>query len=693
MKSKKLLILTSLTSTIALSTSLAAACNSKEVKVEKEIKEIKSLNIIKNDKYYEFQDELKSKKTVNLKINSDLKLLYLDTPIFSLSDSNVSLQNSEISALLKENNSFSVILKNAPFEYFQVFNFIEKPVESDELTNPDLKVDDSKKDEITPPTDKENPVEKVDEPISPESEKPTTDDDKKDSETPKDEEKQPTNPQPTNPAIDNENKESETPTNDSTEEPINEKSKEKNKNMVFELVDEDKVIKYVNSTLNLSGNIIQKVSLRLSANKILNFDDENKNLFKIRDEWDSSEITFKKGLGTVKRLNTFIERKKVKITYQFVDDLAEYEQIFEINNPWKEPEIIIKKTNSNSSNNNNSGLSANNNDNNATSNDVVNLGLTYRIGHWNIYNFGSKSTDYKIYGIGQVIDKSNMDLVGLTEINYSSEDDIQRIVDELNSIQNTNDWTYVLQPTDEATMVRDTSSTWEKIGIIYKSSKFSPYSFSNGKVGDSFKDEIDLINGGKQQYKRAPYGVQFGIVGTNKKITTVFAHFDSPGKKGAEKSVKGYGSSLGEFEASEAKNLNLVMKYFDDIDGHAALFFGGDTNLKTNNNELFDALYSDGYERVYGEDGDEYKTSLGNSWNYSQPYDRLFYKEVENINFINENETNFVGFKADIINAFENGILDREHADTFEFKNYANDFNKYIKTISDHTLVYVDVEV
>ncbi|TNK87917.1 hypothetical protein C4M89_04055, partial [Mycoplasmopsis pullorum] len=386
------------------------------VKVEKEIKEIKSLNIIKNDKYYEFQDELKSKKTVNLKINSDLKLLYLDTPIFSLSDSNVSLQNSEISALLKENNSFSVILKNAPFEYFQVFNFIEKPVESDELTNPDLKVDDSKKDEITPPTDKENPVEKVDEPISPESEKPTTDDDKKDSETPKDEEKQPTNPQPTNPAIDNENKESETPTNDSTEEPINEKSKEKNKNMVFELVDEDKVIKYVNSTLNLSGNIIQKVSLRLSANKILNFDDENKNLFKIRDEWDSSEITFKKGLGTVKRLNTFIERKKVKITYQFVDDLAEYEQIFEINNPWKEPEIIIKKTNSNSSNNNNSGLSANNNDNNATSNDVVNLGLTYRIGHWNIYNFGSKSTDYKIYGIGQVIDKSNMDLVGLTEI-------------------------------------------------------------------------------------------------------------------------------------------------------------------------------------------------------------------------------------------------------------------------------------
>ncbi|TNK89655.1 hypothetical protein C4M83_05440, partial [Mycoplasmopsis pullorum] len=101
----------------------------------------------------------------------------------------------------------------------------------------------------------------------------------------------------------------------------------------------------------------------------------------------------------------------------------------------------------------------------------------------------------------------------------------------------------------------------------------------------------------------------------------------------------------------------------------------------------------DGYERVYGEDGDEHKTSLGNSWNYSQPYDRLFYKEVENINFINENETNFVGFKADIINAFENGILDREHADTFEFKNYANDFNKYIKTISDHTLVYVDVEV
>ncbi|TNK95597.1 hypothetical protein C4M95_03880, partial [Mycoplasmopsis pullorum] len=113
MKSKKLLILTSLTSTIALSNSLAAACNYKEVKVEKEIKEIKSLNIIKNDKYYEFQDELKSKKTVNLKTNSDLKLLYLDTPIFSLSDLNVSLKNTEISALLKENNSFSVVLKNA----------------------------------------------------------------------------------------------------------------------------------------------------------------------------------------------------------------------------------------------------------------------------------------------------------------------------------------------------------------------------------------------------------------------------------------------------------------------------------------------------------------------------------------------------------------------------------------------------
>ncbi|APJ38563.1 hypothetical protein BLA55_02755 [Mycoplasmopsis pullorum] len=185
---------------------------------------------------------------------------------------------------------------------------------------------------------------------------PTTDNPKNDGskEQPKensgDKEKTPEGPKEETPKEDN------TPSNPTDEKPTtpvdnaSDKSEEpkttiqKDKNNVFELVDEDKVIKFINDELG-NSNISLERTLFLGSNKSLSFDNFS-NVFKIRDEWTSEEIKFKKGFNRV-RLNVIIERKKITIVYSFTDDSKEYSQVFEIKNPWVESTIESSNNNSN----------------------------------------------------------------------------------------------------------------------------------------------------------------------------------------------------------------------------------------------------------------------------------------------------------------------------------------------------------
>ncbi|TNK91418.1 hypothetical protein C4M98_06885, partial [Mycoplasmopsis pullorum] len=63
---------------------------------------------------------------------------------------------------------------------------------------------------------------------------------------------------------------------------------QKDKNNVFELVNEDKVIKFINDELG-NSNISLERPLFLDSNKSLSFDNFS-NVFKIRDEWTNEEI-------------------------------------------------------------------------------------------------------------------------------------------------------------------------------------------------------------------------------------------------------------------------------------------------------------------------------------------------------------------------------------------------------------------
>lgn len=321
---------------------------------------------------------------------------------------------------------------------------------------------------------------------------------------------------------------------------------------------------------------------------------------------------------------------------------------------------------------------------------------TFRIGHWNVLNYGIDQANFKSDGIAKIISHANMDIVGLTEINANRESSVNFIVDKLNEINPGAAYKFYVQPIEEASLNSQPTQV-EQIAIIYKSSIFEPTSFSNGKIGDSFNPEVEnyIDPSIKQHYVRTPYGMKFLNKLTNKNITVVYNHLDSPGAKtkageisvsktkDPKKLVKG--DSQGSFELTEAYGLINVMNYFDQIDGESSLLFGGDTNIKLNNIQVFKPMFDNGYLSVYGDSEEKHKTSLGRSNLWSQPYDKIFIKEAQSTNFITEQENPEIQFKYDIYAAINAKIIT-------DFKNNDGDISSKANSISDHTLTWVDWE-
>lgn len=320
----------------------------------------------------------------------------------------------------------------------------------------------------------------------------------------------------------------------------------------------------------------------------------------------------------------------------------------------------------------------------------------FRIGHWNVLNYANTEPNYKSNGIATIINDANMDIVGLTEINLNRGDSISFIVDKLNQINPGAAYKFYVQPVSEAKENSQPTQS-EQIGIIYKSSIFEPTRFTNGKIGDSFNPEVENYNNStdKRHYVRTPYGMKFTNKTTNKNITVVFNHLDSPGAKIKSGEVnisktndkKGLikGESQGNFELTEAYGLINVMNYFDSIDDDSSLLFAGDTNIRLNNIQVFKPMFDNGYLSVYGDKEEKHKTSLGTSKYWSQPYDKIFVKPAQSTKFITEEENPELEFKYDIYAAINAKIIT-------EFKNNEDVIIKKARSISDHTLTWVDWE-
>ncbi|MGZ9755566.1 hypothetical protein ACXYRP_00925 [Mycoplasma sp. 5912] len=127
---------------------------------------------------------------------------------------------------------------------------------------------------------------------------------------------------------------------------------------------------------------------------------------------------------------------------------------------------------------------------------------TIRIAHWNIENYGKKTTDYKstadfkIDAIATLIKKVGFDVIGLTEINDKQGNSVNYILDELN--KNGGNYKLILQPREQ-TLWQDTKYAFfqggatEQIAIIYNANVLQPTNFTKTNQNSaSFRESINL---------------------------------------------------------------------------------------------------------------------------------------------------------------------------------------------------------
>ncbi|WP_330463298.1 MnuA family membrane nuclease [Metamycoplasma gateae] len=248
-------------------------------------------------------------------------------------------------------------------------------------------------------------------------------------------------------------------------------------------------------------------------------------------------------------------------------------------------------------------------------------------GHWNILNFtgDTEHQSKKTKRIALLANKEKFDVLGLTEVN--NEEGIKTLVDEMNALNSSNLYSYVLSKKLKGEKFGDGAA--EHVAVIYNNQTMETEAFNNNEIGYSYDNKFDdKLGDTKAQYSRPPYGVKFKFkLKPEEKLTFVFAHFDGPGvsgsnKKIGEKSYKGIGS----FEYRESQELANVLDYFDQIDGDQSnIFFGGDTNIKKGKQSLAFSTLEGKYNSVF-KDIDDHKTSLGKKHKWSEPYDKLFYK-------------------------------------------------------------------
>ncbi|QZE12068.1 MnuA family membrane nuclease [Mycoplasma sp. Ms02] len=330
---------------------------------------------------------------------------------------------------------------------------------------------------------------------------------------------------------------------------------------------------------------------------------------------------------------------------------------------------------------------------------------SFKIGQWNIWNYGAEGlgeNSYRVKAISTIINNENFDLIGLTEINFGKSDKVNLILNQLNKLDDSSNWRVIIQTDEESKLTGSSDNAAENIAILYNANRLDLLEFDNGKLGTSFTKPIAKVNGGTHKFIRPPFGAKFKDKGSDKELTAIFAHLDSPGgspkKESTTKSFTIDGKDIelsfsqGVNELSEAYGIKDVLDYYDSIDGDSTLVFAGDTNIKQGNSNVLSSSLVGGYKIAYGDSEEKHKTSINRSaTGYSQTYDKIIFREYDS-DIIDEEEGGAeFKFKSDIVQAFSNHLLNKNEMK----KIYTSEFNAkpkirdMVRKISDHAPVFV----
>ncbi|WP_069098069.1 endonuclease/exonuclease/phosphatase family protein [Mesomycoplasma ovipneumoniae] len=309
-----------------------------------------------------------------------------------------------------------------------------------------------------------------------------------------------------------------------------------------------------------------------------------------------------------------------------------------------------------------------------------------RVGFWNVLNYTNKSTkpnSAKTYALANIINSSGSDAVGLAEITTTG--DGADIVKELEILNPSAGWKEIT--TDKY----GKTNQQERYTFLYKSSLLETINFE----GNS--NPYLIQNGKNLTWARPVAAVKFQTK-TNIKndFTLAIGHFDAPGpykgnNRNRNEKVDSEARNQGEQEANEARDLVNVLTQIDEKDGtNNEIIFMGDTNIRGENTEKLFRSTLESYRLLL--DKDE-KTSLSSEFGkYANSYDKIFYKgDLKTKN----------AQKYDLFPIFEKNIVNLEKYDKMRKQdkrsaNYKPGDPKDIKRItgiSDHTMVYFDLEL
>ncbi|MDW2922387.1 nuclease [Mesomycoplasma ovipneumoniae] len=312
-----------------------------------------------------------------------------------------------------------------------------------------------------------------------------------------------------------------------------------------------------------------------------------------------------------------------------------------------------------------------------------------RVGFWNILRYTNKiskkqANTAKTYALAKVINSSGSDAVGLAEITTTG--DGADIVKELEKLNPSAGWKQI------TTNKYGKEKQQEKYTFLYKSSLLEIINFEPNSNPYLIQDGIHL-----QKWARPVAAVKFKTK-TNIKndFTLAIGHFDAPGqykgtnnnrKENADPEAPGQGDQ----EANEARDLANVLAQIDEKDGlNNEIIFMGDTNILTKNTEkLFESTLKS-YQLLLHKDE---KTTLSSKFGkYANSYDKIFYKgDLKTKN----------AQKYDLYSIFENNTVNLEEYDKMRKQDNRPTKDKSgdpknierIKGISDHTMIYFDLEL
>ncbi|MDW2829435.1 endonuclease/exonuclease/phosphatase family protein [Mesomycoplasma ovipneumoniae] len=306
-----------------------------------------------------------------------------------------------------------------------------------------------------------------------------------------------------------------------------------------------------------------------------------------------------------------------------------------------------------------------------------------RVGFWNVLNYTNKTTKpntAKTYALANVINSSGSDAVGLAEI--TSTGDGTDIVKELEKLNPSAGWKQI------TTNKYGKTNQQERYTFLYKSSLLETINFEGSSNPYLIQDGKNLT------WARPVAAVKFQTK-TNIKndFTLAIGHFDAPGvSKNRNEKADSEASNQGEQEANEARDLVNVLTEIDKKDGpNNEIIFMGDTNIRGENTDKLFKSTLESYRLLLNKDE---KTSLSSKdfGQYANSYDKIFYKGDLKTKNAKKYELYSI-FEKNTVNLEEYDKMRKQDGRSVKYKlDDPKDINR-IRGISDHTMVYFDLEL